>query len=59
MPGRLKKTTGGLIRLFWTRAPVEKRNWFPVYAENEVPQPQPPVEFGLVKVKPEPMTLVT
>jgi hypothetical protein len=24
------------------------------YAENELPQPQPPVEFGFLNVKPEP-----
>jgi hypothetical protein len=24
------------------------------YAENELPQPQPPVAFGFLKVKPEP-----
>ena len=24
------------------------------YAENEEPQPQPPVEFGFLNVKPEP-----
>ena len=24
------------------------------YAENELPQPQPPVEFGFLKVKPDP-----
>ena len=29
------------------------------YAVNEEPQPQPPVAFGLLKVKPEPMTFVT
>ena len=28
------------------------------YAENEVPQPQPPVAFGLSNVKPEPIILV-
>ena len=26
----------------------------PCYAVNELPQPQPPVEFGFLKVKPEP-----
>jgi hypothetical protein len=25
-----------------------------LYAENELPQPQPPVAFGFLKVKPEP-----
>jgi hypothetical protein len=29
------------------------------YAVNEDPQPQLPVAFGLVKVKPDPITLVT
>jgi hypothetical protein len=29
------------------------------YAENELPQPQPPVEFGFLKVKPEPCMDVT
>jgi hypothetical protein len=29
------------------------------YAVNEVPQPQLPVAFGFVNVKPEPMTPVT
>jgi hypothetical protein len=29
------------------------------YAVKEVPQPQLPVAFGFVKVKPEPMTPVT
>ena len=28
-------------------------------AVNEEPQPQPPVAFGFVKVKPEPITPVT
>ena len=28
-------------------------------AENELPQPQPPVEFGFLKVKPEPCIDVT
>jgi hypothetical protein len=31
----------------------------PDYAVNEEPQPQPPVAFGFLKVKPEPMTFVT
>ena len=26
-----------------------------IYAENDVPQPQPPVAFGFSKVKPEPI----
>jgi hypothetical protein len=26
-----------------------------IYAENEVPQPQPPVAFGFSNVKPEPI----
>ena len=30
-----------------------------IYAVNEVPQPQLPVAFGFVNVKPEPITLVT
>ena len=29
------------------------------YAVNDVPQPQLPVAFGFVKVKPDPMTPVT
>lgn len=29
------------------------------YAENELPQPQPPVEFGFLNVKPEPCIDVT
>lgn len=29
------------------------------YAVNEVPQPQLPVAFGFLKVKPEPITPVT
>ena len=28
------------------------------YAENDVPQPQPPVAFGFSKVKPEPIIFV-
>jgi hypothetical protein len=28
-------------------------------AVNELPQPQPPVEFGLLKVKPAPIIVVT
>jgi hypothetical protein len=28
-------------------------------AENELPQPQPPVEFGFLKVKPDPCIDVT
>ena len=28
-------------------------------AENELPQPQPPVEFGFLNVKPEPCIDVT
>jgi hypothetical protein len=31
----------------------------PTYAVNEEPQPQLPVAFGLVKVKPDPITFVT
>ena len=30
-----------------------------VYAVNEEPQPQLPVAFGFLKVKPEPITFVT
>ena len=29
------------------------------YAENELPQPQPPVAFGFLNVNPEPCMLVT
>ena len=29
------------------------------YAVNEEPQPQPPVAFGFLKVKPEPITPLT
>ncbi len=29
------------------------------YAVKELPQPQPPEAFGLLKVKPEPITLLT
>jgi hypothetical protein len=36
-------------------APVTTRT----QAENELPQPQPPVEFGFVKVKPDPCMEVT
>ena len=31
----------------------------PVYAVNEVPQPQLPVAFGFVNVNPDPITPVT
>ena len=31
------------------------QNFIKNYAENEVPQPQPPVAFGFSKVKPEPI----
>lgn len=29
------------------------------YAENELPQPQPPVAFGFLNVNPDPCMLVT
>jgi len=50
-PARSKKVQI-LVRLL--RAGLRKIN----YAENEVPQPQPPVAFGFSKVKPEPIILV-
>ena len=33
--------------------------FFERYAENDVPQPQPPLAFGLLNVKPEPITPLT
>jgi hypothetical protein len=30
-----------------------------LYAVNELPQPQPPVAFGFLKVKPAPIMVVT
>src|SRR5471032_1787990 len=35
-----------------TRSPA--KSFFPVYAEKELPQPQPPVALGFLNVKPEP-----
>lgn len=36
------------------RAPIDHQPSTIGYAANELPQPQPPVEFGLLKVNPEP-----
>lgn len=42
-----------------TGARVDARVELLRQAENELPQPQPPVEFGFLKVKPEPCIDVT
>jgi hypothetical protein len=42
----------GLLWLPETRYPA-------LYAENELPQPQPPVALGFLKVKPDPCMDVT
>ena len=39
-------------------SPVENHSW-QAYAVNEEPQPQLPVAFGFLNVKPEPMTPLT
>lgn len=41
------------------RANAEWRRPRADYAENELPQPQPPVEFGFLNVKPDPCMDVT
>jgi hypothetical protein len=33
---------------------VGRRQYGAAYAEKELPQPQPPVEFGFLKTNPEP-----
>ncbi len=38
---------------------VLSRRWPAGYAENELPQPQPPVAVGFLNVKPEPCIDVT
>jgi len=38
---------------------TERVCWKAPYAVNDEPQPQLPVAFGFVNVKPEPITLVT
>ena len=49
----MEKTQGPTSgRPLWGMRAGRHRN--PGYAVNDVPQPQPPVAFGLVKVKPEP-----
>ena len=39
--------------------PPAGKAFFLAYAEKELPQPQPPVAFGFLKVKPEPCIDVT
>src|SRR6185312_50414 len=39
--------------------PLAGKSAIPAYAEKELPQPQPPVAFGFLKVKPDPCMDVT
>ena len=49
--------TNILVCPFWLVTGI--RPVLPVYAVNEVPQPQLPVAFGFVNVNPDPITPVT
>lgn len=42
----------------WSRGPVADRPGAD-QTVNELPQPQPPLAFGLLKVKPEPWKVLT
>ena len=54
-----KKIEGGEIRFHFTALDDACSRRRPNYAVNELPQPQPPVEFGFLNVKPEPCIDVT
>ena len=54
-----KKIEGGEIRFHFTALELFCKPTGTIYAEKELPQPQPPVEFGFLKVNPEPCIEVT